>query len=370
MNKKEKLQFYRLNAILAKNAQYNMILGERSNGKSYAVKEYCLEQYAKTGAQFAYIRRYEEDIKGTRGAGIFDSLIVNGELDRIFGGRWTNIVYYGRAYYLAVDDPENEGKYIKSEKPIGYAFALTRQETYKSNDYPEINNIILEEFTTRQYYLPDEFVIFMNLLSTIIRHRDTVKIFMLGNTVNKYSPYFAEMGLCHIKEMEKGSIDVYSYGDSALKVAVEFADFPSKQKPSDVYFAFDNPRLNMITGRGDVWEMAIYPHAPMKWKPKNVVFSYFLKFDGEMLQCDIIDAESACFTFVHRKTTPIQNEDKDIIFCPDYDARPNWNRRITQPHDRITEKIYRFYVNDNVYYQDNETGEIVRNYINWCRSQI
>ena len=36
---------------------------------------------------------------------------------------------------------------------------------------------------------------FMNVLSTIIRDRENIKIFMLGNTVNKYCPYFDEMGL-------------------------------------------------------------------------------------------------------------------------------------------------------------------------------
>ena len=35
-----KQKFYRLTNIEKKNAQYNILLGERSNGKSYAVKLY------------------------------------------------------------------------------------------------------------------------------------------------------------------------------------------------------------------------------------------------------------------------------------------------------------------------------------------
>ena len=50
----------------------------------------------------------------------------------------------------------------------------------KSNSYPSINTVIFDEFLTRRFYVPDEFILFMNVLSTIIRLRDNVKIFMLG----------------------------------------------------------------------------------------------------------------------------------------------------------------------------------------------
>ena len=33
----------------------------------------------------------------------------------------------------------------------------------------------------------------------------------------------------------------------------------------------------------------------------------------------------------------------------------------------IEKKIAIFYTRDKVYYQDNEVGEIVRNYLQWCK---
>ena len=364
-----KLKFYALDAILEKNAHYNIIIGERSNGKTTAVLRYCLKHYCETGKQTAYIRRFDEDIKGGRGENIFNNMLALGYLEEFTGGRWTNIIYRGRAWWLACSDPENAGRWITDEQPFCFAFALTKQETYKSNSYPNIDTVVFEEFLTRAAYgyLADEFIIYMNMLSTIIRERDNVKIFMLGNTVNKYAPYFAEMGLNHVKDMKKGTIDVYSYGDSALKVAVEFADFPSKSKPSDLYFAFNNPRLNMITGQGQVWEMAIYPHLPSKYKPKDVVFSYFILFDGELLQADIIDLQTGVFTFIHRKTTPIKDEETDLVFSPEQSERPNYRKRLTDPPDKLGNKIAWFYKHDKVFYQNNEVGEIVRNYLQYCK---
>ena len=58
-----------------------------------------------------------------------------------------------------------------------------------------MKTILFDEFITKGMYLTDEFMAFMNTLSTIIRQRDNVKIFMCGNTVNKFNPYFEEMGL-------------------------------------------------------------------------------------------------------------------------------------------------------------------------------
>ena len=42
---KKKPKYYRLKNILSKNATYNVMFGERSNGKTYAVQEYCLKKY-------------------------------------------------------------------------------------------------------------------------------------------------------------------------------------------------------------------------------------------------------------------------------------------------------------------------------------
>ena len=73
-----KSKYYSLKNILSKNAQYNIIFGERSNGKTYAVLKYALERFVKTGEQLALIRRWQDDFTGKRGQTMFESLISNG----------------------------------------------------------------------------------------------------------------------------------------------------------------------------------------------------------------------------------------------------------------------------------------------------
>lgn len=355
------MKFYSLDAILKKNADYNIVFGERSNGKTYAALKYCIEQFYKTGGEFAYIRRWKEDIIGKRAANIFAALESDGAIADATDGEFTRVKYYNGVFYLANFD-ETTQKLVSDNKPCGYTFALSDSEHNKSVSYPNVTTIVFDEFLTRRYYLVDEFVTFMNVLSTIIRQRDNVKIFMLGNTVNKYCPYFAEMGLRHAKDMAQGTIDVYKYGNSGLTVAVEYAGSTGKKaKKSNKYFAFDNKNLEMIT-QGK-WELALYPHLPERYKRSQVLFTYFIEFQGDVLQCEIVQTDTGMFTYVHEKTTPIKEPDKDVIFSDRHMVGNNYYRRLLHPRDELSKRIGMFYATEKVFFQNNDCGEIVRNYI-------
>ena len=362
----KKPKFYRLDAILGYNAHYNVIIGERSNGKTFAVLEYALKQYCENGGQLAIVRRWNEDLRGKTAAQVFDNLVEQGLIEKYTGGQWSFVHYFSGRWYLARED-EN-GDRITDSTPFAFRFAITSVEHDKSSAYPNIRTVLFDEFIASGSYLPDEFVKFMNVLSTIIRHRNDVKIFMVGNTISKFCPYFAEMGLSNIKRMKPGTIDIYTYGDSDLRVAVEFSDFPAKRKDSDVYFGFNNPKLGMITGSGSIWQLEIYPHSPTKWKPKDVVFQYFVKFDDETLQCEVIDTgDGNPFIFVHTKTTPIKNPEYDLVYTTEFDVRQNWRRNILKPVYPIEEKILKLHRMEKVFYQSNEVGEIYTQYLKFCK---
>lgn len=369
--KKRKSEHYSGDKIRAKRARYNVIFGERSNGKTYDVLYYALEDYFKSGMinQLGMIRRWTEDFVGPKSARTaYNSLMCNtyeeNVVERLSGGKYDGVEYYAGKYYLTEHD-EDRDRSVRTDKVVAYGFSLNAAEHYKSGSFPNIKTILFDEFLTNRNTLPDEFVTFQNLLSTIIRLRDDVVIYMCGNTVNKYSPYFKEMGLHNVKKMSPGDLEVYTYGESGLTVAVEYSDAPVKKKKSDVYFAFNNPKLKMITE--GAWEIAIYPHCPMKYRPASVLYTYFILFDDELLQCEIVSEKGSTFTFIHRKTTPLKDEERDLIYSTEHDPRPNYRRNITKPLTDLERKIARFYIADKVFYQDNEVGELVRNYLQWCK---
>ena len=364
-----KIKYYDVKSLISRipDAHYYVIIGERSNGKTYSILNYCLERFITYGEEFVYIRRFDEDIKYSRGSLVFKSLVENKVIDKLTKGKWNDVYYYAKKWYLKKSTPNPKDSII-SDTPFAYAISLSSEEHDKSISYPRVKNIFFEEFTSRNY-ITDEFMLFQNTLSTIIRLRDDVKIFMAGNTINKYTPYFTEMGLTNVKNMKVGSTEIYTYGDSGLKVAVEFSDMPSKDKASNVYFAFNNPKLSMIRGDGGIWEIDIYPHLSkeMKYKPKDVLYKYFVIWDNDILQCDIVKLNNTAFTFVHLKTTPIKDDNTNIVYSTEHNSKPNYKRRINKASTKQEEIILWFFRNEKVFYQSNEIGEIMRNYISWCK---
>lgn len=370
--RQEKIMYYSPKKILETNSTYNVIIGERSNGKTYSILKYAIEEYFKNGGQLAIVRRWSEDIKGRRAADIFASVNENLEVAKISNGKFQGITYYNRKFYMCTYDENGKPIYNLDTDCFGYTFSLSESEHNKSISYPKITTIMFDEFLTNKLYLPDEFVSFMNTVSTIIRQRTNVKIFMLGNTVNKYSPYFKEMGLKHITDMKQGSIEVYTYGQSELRVAVEYCGTNKTLKKNNYYFAFDNPKLNMITN--GAWELALYPHLPEKYKPKQIIFTFFILFEDETYQCEVVESArfngGEYFIFIHLKTTPLQDTDNDLIYSLEYNYKLNYNRSIFKPINQLQKRIEWFFKTDRVFYQDNSVGDAINNYLKICRTQL
>lgn len=365
----DKQEFYSLDRIIETNAHYNIVFGQRSNGKTYAALEYCLKKYVESGykSQFAIIRRFQLEIQGTRAQNFFSALVSNGVIEKLTGGEWTHIAYGGRQFFFAKMDNKLK-KFVTMKTPCGYAFCLSDMEHDKSTSFPDVNTVVFDEFITRQYYLPDEFVLFMNVLSTIIRNRRNVKIFMMGNTVDRNCIYFKEMGLHHTYEQAQGTIETYEFGEmnggEKLKISVEYAAALKSKVNSNVYFAFNNSSaVNMILN--GAWEMAIYPHlsTDLRYERKDVLFIYFIEWGGEYLQCEVVQTGDNFFTYIHRKTTPIQDPEHDLIFSLNHNERRNYKRRLISSASMLDSRITWFFHNDKVFYQDNEVGEVVRNYI-------
>lgn len=378
---KEKYYSIRHLIELHPDAHYYVVYGERSNGKTYSTLDYMIDDYFKNGHQFAYVRRWKEDIKPSNLKKLFGGILRDHKIEKYSKKKWTGISYKNRAFYFTriekfIDEKgKQKENIVTSDEPFCYVYVLTDDEHDKGFETPMIYNILFDEFIARGSYIPDEFVRFMGTISTIKRRRTGVKIFMLGNTINRYSLYFNEMGLTNIKTQKVGAIDVYRYGDTGLKVVCEFAEMTNKNKDSDVYFAFNNPKLQMITN--GAWELAVYPHLTpdMKYKPMHVKYRYFIEFDGTTLECEIVilpkDTEqkryqSLMFTFVHLKTSIIKEDNKYLVYSLTPNPKPNYRRNIFKPFTKVEKTIIDMFYKDKVFYQSNDIGDVVRNYMNMC----
>jgi len=93
-------------------------------------------------------------------------------------------------------------------------------------------------------------------------------------------------------------------------------------------------------------------------------------FNDQTFQCEIIDKDPYYFTFIHLKTTPIKDEDNDLIYTTDYVPKMNYNRNIMKPITDLQTNIKWFYLTDRVYYQNNDVGDSINNYLKICRQGL
>lgn len=354
-----KKNYYSLTKILKENADYNIIIGERSNGKSYALLDKILKDFCNDGKEGVYLRRWKDDILGKRAQTLFSPLVENGKVDEYTKGEWETIIFARGGWYLAKHDYEKQ-KFVANPTPLCRSLALSDMEHDKSTSYPNVTTIVFDEFLTRRYYLPDEFVIFMNVLSTVIRDRTNVKIFMLGNTVNKFCPYFSEMGLTNVETQLQGTIDVYNFA-SKLKIAVEYCGESKNKQESNKYFAFDNPRLNMITN--GAWELGIYRHLPIGYriKPKSIVLTCCVEFSSKRISIDVVSQDDTMFLYAHPKTT--EPKDDEITYSQNFGVSPYKRQSFMNNADKIDNVFARLYSMHKIFYSSNDVGEILHNFL-------
>ena len=347
----KKFEFYDIRHLLKDypSAYYYVVFGERSNGKTYSALSYALERYAKNA-----------DFTEPDGA----LLTFESDNPAFSYAKFENGKVVGTIEKQVVSNEANGNREV-SETPCGFAFDLNSMEHYKSTSFPRITTVIFDEFMSRSGYLPNEFILFTNALSTIIRHRDNVKILMLGNTVNKSCPYFGEMGLAHIKDQKQGTVDVYQYSQTELQVICEYTGSSAKKggKASDVYFAFDNPELKMITS--GAWEIGIYPHLDVKYRPKDIIYNFFIEYEEDLLHGEVVVTDAGDFIFLHAKTTDIKEPDTDIVYTTRPSTKWNYKMCLTKQSDKLSKYILSCLRENKIFYATNEIGEVFRNYVMW-----
>lgn len=176
------MMYYDYNNLLSRNALINFIIGERGVGKTYGAKKLCITDFIKNGHEFVYIRRYKTELS-TSCVSFFKDLQGNGDFDDLS---------------LTTKKAKEHYRFEMDGTTIGYGVALTTAAILKSTAFPNVKNVIFDEFLINQglsyHYLKDEVTQFLELIETIGRLRD-LRILMLGNATSITNPYFAYFGL-------------------------------------------------------------------------------------------------------------------------------------------------------------------------------
>lgn len=355
----EKRQYYDRTKIDETGANWRLIVGQRSNGKSYSVCKTIIENYFKEKKRAAYIRRYQEEIMPKNIQTLFDPhLPLIMELSE---GRYNGIFYRANCFYLCFYNEEGKIDY-KDETPFCITRAVNTWETTKGADVGIISLICYDEFLTRSGYLKDEFICLMNLVSSIVRDRKDCVIYLLANSVNKYAPYWQEFGIEEVDKMEQGEIRVYTYPNSQMKLAIEYcAKAESTKQVNDSFFAFQNAQLEML--KNGSWEMAAYQHAPYKIADFMIKKKFYVMFNDQLICGNIVHNEKDLFIFFHRQTKDIEIDDKTVLYTTGFSTPICHVRFLNDCPTELHKMIRSLVMKNHMCFADNEVGEIIRNWL-------
>lgn len=125
--------YYNIDNIDKLNCTYNLIFGEKSNGKSYQIKtKKMLEKYIKTGRRFILMRRWEIDLKNNW----VESYFSNIDIQKLTDNKYNTVVKFKNEIFFAnnILDEHNSVKTKKGEK-IGYAIAVSQEQHFSSRRF-------------------------------------------------------------------------------------------------------------------------------------------------------------------------------------------------------------------------------------------
>ena len=270
--------YYTIDRILAQHATYNILLGQRANGKSYAVKRECVKEAYLGMGQLIYLRRWRMDLRENDVIDYFFDCPVA----EITEGAYNKVDVYRKRIYLA--NMDQDGKIIRGPE-IGRTADLSGAEHLKSIiKRGEYKNVIYEEFCTNEGYLPNEPNRLMQLIATIFGHENTGRVWLIGNTVSRVNPYFFTWQLKSVQKMNPGDLDLYKYidGDSEITLAVEFCS--TMHVENNMFFG-ENAR-NITTG---VWETRSYPGIPEDFGPFHVAYMVYWEYKDYGFMLKIIE---------------------------------------------------------------------------------
>lgn len=252
---KKKYYSYK-NGILQHDFDYNFIVGGRSNGKTTGYQlEVALENYLNNKEQFVKIVRTNDDTVPLLNEDWIDVNVKNK-----LKSKGLTYVYYRKTFYIGlIKDYEDYGlkKFVQEKADVwGYVIPLSQQARYKSSDRSKVSTIVFDEFAIADeyMYLPNEVEQLMSLISTIIRSRDNVKVFFIGNALSLKNPYFDYFGI-DASKLKSGNI--YSFaqcGDEFKEYAKVGLDFVEMIYSNES----DIPKLLRVSGNAQATTLDRY----------------------------------------------------------------------------------------------------------------
>lgn len=338
---------YNIDNLASKGALFNLLIGEKSGGKSYQVKhKMAVEHFLKTGQKFILLRRWKDEVKSDKIEQYFSDV----DIEKLTEGKFNCVTYWRGGIYLsyfnAVDFKTTKG--VK----MGYAISLSQEQNYSSLSFLDVGNIIFEEFMSRTSYIANEPNKLMIFYDTVDRKRGNVKLWLVGNTISRVCPYLHEWDLSNtIKNMVQGDIRVITLKNETndIKLAVEYCR-ETKQKSYAIGSA-----SSMISGGN--WLTEPQPHLTDSINTYKVILRIVFCYADFKFLATLYTKNNSLVWFICPKYTDVK---KNTIVIGLVGESIFYNKNIYNLDFRIKrnirELIEKTFIESNIFYSTDLCG--------------
>lgn len=345
--------WYSLDKINSVGAQYNFLLGGRGVGKTYAVIHQAIEHRIKTGEPFAYVRRYKESIAPSKISNLCKPHY--GYIEEATEGQYNCVKVWQQKMWLEYRD--EDGTLVRKDpNPLAYLISLNTQDNDKGEDKGFVKYIIFDEVIARNGYLRDEWAVFTNCISSLVRHRKGTIIYLLANPISKFCLYFDELGI-DFNGAEQGKIYTIKYDEGGnMKCAFEYiADNDvGSSAVADEYFAFNNEKARSITE--GVWEFDNVQHLPPDtYNITELIREVYIEFTGKIFCCEIRKCNEVYFLFF-RPASKIPEKEYYMTLKRTFDK---YSIVACNRNHPIVKVINEIFATGQVYYASNQCGDYI-----------
>lgn len=317
------------------------------------------------GSEIVYMREIVDMISPRNDAELFKTILFKEDeetpnyVEKLTDGQYNRIICRSRRYYLCnTDTGETE------IDPFMIKWSLDENDDKKSSvQLPDSDIIIFDEAISRRYSHPDEFVLFMDSIKTIIRRRFSPLIVMLANTIDIQSFWFSEFEIYdQIQDMQPGDQRlIQTEGGTIVDIALVGS------RPEDMtadriehnkrFFGFKNPKLNSI--RGGSWAFSVYQH-PYRCESVTVDRTRYIEHNGKLVNLEVRYNDDHGLYIVVHKANDIY--DDSVVYTIDKQLKDK-RYKYKWGLSRMDDKLLKMYHAGRWTYVSNAEGSLVENYI-------
>ncbi len=186
--------FWNKEKLIKEGTRINIAVGTRTAGKTYHLKKTVLEDFFLNGKTFVWVRKTVDESEKVAKSWLGDMHDVLKELIPT-NNEGTPIGYLETTM-------EHLLYKIPKQKPvlIGEFIPLSVQHKYKSFDFSLVKRIVFDEFLVFGAYLPNEILLYNELITSVERVKLDFEIWMLSNSTSFNNPYFRMFGVGKLKK--------------------------------------------------------------------------------------------------------------------------------------------------------------------------